>query len=422
MPFDVRCPSCKAKMRFEDDEVPKRGTPIDCPKCNQAFPAPSATAFEEKKPDAPATAEEPKKKQKKPKVYEAEPRTFFNHWLLLLIVGGLMSILITVLTVVWVIVARAAKAEDMVACVPDSYNVIRGVNLKALRNYPGVKANGDKYYNDEAKAIFTEVAAKLGLDKEYDLAYFVSAREAGTQNVIYLFGTTPYFDPAGLGNGNPVPLAQRGFSAVCPTRNLIIAASGSNPNGVLMAAGNNAKSKPRDGTHTKLGTTGKLATRGQIWLVVRCEGSLKGWMQAAATEIKDDGPLGKLRESMGKATVFASWVSFGSSGVKVGAGLELGDSSEAYALITDMKKGPLGKADESEPPNNIKQKLSQVMNVSQNGAFWQYLEYKQTGSCAFITSKIEDPDKANQLLNEFINSGRASGGNAVGGGMPRLGP
>lgn len=416
MPFDIRCPSCKAKMRFEDDDVPKRGTPIDCPKCNQTFSAPSATAFEEKKPDAPKKEEPKKKELKKPKVYDAEPRTFFNHWLLLLIVGGLMSILITVFTVVWVIVARAAKAEDMVACVPDSYNVIRGVNLKALRNYPGVKSNGDKYYNDEAKAIFSEVAAKLGLDKENDLAYFVTAREAGTSNVIYMFGTTPYFDPAGLGGGNPVNLATRGFSAVCPTRNLIIAAAGSNPNGALNTAGNNAKSKPRDGTHTKLGTTGKIATRGQIWLVVRCEGPLKDWMKSAANEFKDDGALGKLRESMGKATVFASWVSFGSSGVRVGSGLELGDSADASALIVDMKKGPLGKADESEPPNNIKQKLGSVMSVSQNGAFWQYLEYKQQGSCAFITSKIEDPEKANMLLNEFIHATRANNGNRASGG------
>jgi predicted Zn finger-like uncharacterized protein len=416
MPFDVRCPSCKAKMRFEDDDLPKRGDAIDCPKCNQTFPAPSPTAFEEKKPDEPKKAEEPKKQPKKVKTVEAEPRTYFNHWLLLLIVGGLMSMLISVFTVVFVIVARAAKAEDMVACLPDNFNVIRGVNVKALRNYPGVKANGDKYYDADAKSIYDEVANKLGLDKELDLVYYVCGREAGSPAVLHLYATRSEFNPADLGGGNPAPLS-RGRMAVCPTRNLVIV-SGGGGTGPLTTAAQNAKSKPRDGMHTKIGTTGKLATRGQIWSVFRNTGSLKGWMQASVEAIKEDGALTKLRDACGKASVFATWVSFGSSGVKVGAGLELGESKDAADLVIDMKKGPLGKADESEPPNKFKQALSSIANVSQNGAFWQYLEYRQQGQCAYITSKIEDPDKANNLIGEFINSSRGAG-TGGGGGFPR---
>jgi hypothetical protein len=82
-----------------------------------------------------------------------------------------------------------------------------------------------------------------------------------------------------------------------------------------------------------------------------------------------------------------------------------------------MKKGPLGKADESEPPNGIKRALSGVCNVSQNGAFWQYLDYKQSGSSAFLTSKVEDPEKASNLLGEFIHSSRGAG--TGGGGFMR---
>jgi predicted Zn finger-like uncharacterized protein len=421
MAFDVRCPSCKAKMRFEDDALPKRGDPIDCPKCHQTFPAPSPNAFEEqKKEEKPKADDAPKKK--KPRTVEAVPRTYFNHWLLLLITGGLMSILIAVLSVVWVVVAKAAKAEDMMACVPDNFNVIRGVNLKSLRNYPGVQANGDKFYDAEAQGIYAEAAGKLGLAPG-DIVYYVCAREAGSNAVLHLFATKPSFDPSGLGDGQPVNLS-RGVIATAPTRYLIVAASGRNANATLTTAAQNARSKPSDGMHTKIGTTGKLATRGQIWTVFRNEGTLKGWLAAGSEAIKEDGSLTKLRTSMGQASVLATWVSFGSNGTRMAAGLELEDSKAASDLVQDMKKGPLGKADESEPPNAFKKAMSQVANVSTNGAYWQYLEYRQSGSCAYAITRVEDVDKANMTLGEYVNPSRGAPGSGGGfgggfGGGPR---
>lgn len=414
MAFDVRCPSCKAKMRFEDDALPKRGDPIDCPKCNQTFPAPSPNAFEEKKKEE-KPKEEKGKEKKKPKTVEAVPRTYFNHWLLLLIVGSMMGVLIAVLSVIWVVVARSAKAEDMVACVPDNFNVIRGVNLKALRNYPGVQANGDKFYDAEAQGVYTEAANKLGLSGT-DVVYFLCAREANSNAVLYVFATNTPLDPSKLGDGQPVNLS-RGVIATAPTRYLIVAASGRNANTTLTTAAQNARVKPRDGMHTKIGTTGKLATRGQIWTVIRNEGSLKGWLGSGADAIKEDTSLGKLREAMGKASVFATWVSFGSNGTRMAAGMELEDSKAASDLVVDMKKGPLGKADESEPPNNFKRALSQIANVSTNGAFWQYLEYRQSGSCAYAITRVEDVDKANNVMGEFIHTSRGAGSGG-GGGFP----
>ncbi len=414
MAFDVRCPSCKAKMRFEDDALPKRGDAIDCPKCGQTFPAPSPNAFEEQKKAEDKPKADDGAKKKKPRTVEAVPRTYFNHWLLLLIVGGLMSILIAILTVAWVVVARSAKAEDMVACVPDHFNVIRGVNLKALRNYPGVQANGDKFYDAEAQGIYTEAANKLGLAAG-DIAYYVCAREAGSNGVLFLFGTTPNFDPSGLGDGQPVNLS-RGVIASAPTRNLIVAASGRNANATLSTTVQNARSKPRDGMHTKLGTTGKLATRGQIWTVFRNEGALKGWLGASGEAIREDGALTKLRESMGKASVLATWVSFGSGGTRMAVGLELEDSKAASDLVLDLKKGPLGKSDESEPPNAFKKAMTSLANVSTNGAWWQYLEYRQSGGCAYAITKVEDVDKAGITLGEYINSARGAPGNSGGFG------
>ena len=231
---------------------------------------------------------------------------------------------------------------------------------------------------------------------------------ANLDTLFLVTSCTADFNPADMGGGDPVQLAG-GVTAACPTENLIVAAVGQRASSVVQTACENARSKPSDGMHTKIGTTGKLTTRGQIWSIYRSEGSLKGWLRNSAEVIKEDGSLTKLRESVGKASVLGTWVSFGSSGVRVAAGIELDDSSAADELVIDMKKGPLGKADESEPPNKFKQAMSQVANVSQNGAFWQYLEYRRNGSCAYCVSKIEDPEKANQLLGEFINPSRGAG-------------
>lgn len=419
MAFDVRCPSCKAKMRFEEGEVPKRGELIDCPKCGTTFPAPSASAYEEKKADEPKPADKPKK-AKANKIVEAVPRTYFNHWLLLLIVGGVMFVLTITFTVVWVIVARAAKAEDMLATIPDNYNVLRGVNLKALRNYPGVKSNGDKYFDQDAKALYNEAAKKLNLD-ETDLGYFIVAREAKSNAVLYLFATIPEFKPADLGDGKAVSLGSSRHPdamVVCPNRWLIaVAYGGGNESSVLTTVAENARSKPRDGMQSKVGTTGRMAIRGQMWSIYRDSGSLKGWMGNGAEAIKSDGGLSKLQESLGKASVIATWVSFGSSGVKFGAGMELPSSADASALVLDMKKGPLGKSDESEPPRGFKTALSQVGDIKTNGAYYQYLEYKQSGPCAYCMSKVDDPDKSSGVINEYLNPSRATGA-AGGGGFP----
>lgn len=407
MAFDVRCPACQAKLRFDDP--PKRGEEIECGKCGQSFSAPSAVAFEETKKEKEKPADEPKKPKAR-KTVEAVPRTFFNHWILLLIVSGSMFVVITSLCVTWIVIAGAAKAEDMLACVPDNYNVIRGVNVKAMRNYPGAKKEQDKFLDADAVAVWKEAADKLGLNEDTALAYFIAAREAGRPGVLYLYGTTPSFKPADLGGGDPTPLSG-GARAICPTRNLIAVVKGGGGDSVLNAVADNARRKPRDGTHVQVGNTGKLAVRGQLWTIFRNTGSLKGWIAAAAVPLAQDNGLSRLREGLGQAEVLATWTSFGSAGVKVGAGLELDDSATAAALVQDMKKGPLGKADESEVPNGLKGAMSS-MDVKSNGAFYQYLEYKQQGRCAYLLSRVADLERAGNVLSQFVNPSRGNGSGA----------
>src|ERR1700712_3817115 len=103
----LRCPSCSAKLRL--DEAPPLGTMIDCPKCGTAFPVRNTTA--EEKPQGPD--EKKPKAAKKKKVVQTEAPEFMNEFALLGMVGGAMLGLVLVLGVIWVILIRAAKVEDL---------------------------------------------------------------------------------------------------------------------------------------------------------------------------------------------------------------------------------------------------------------------------------------------------------------------
>ncbi len=427
MAFDVRCPACKAKLRFDDP--PKKGEEIECGKCGEAFPAPSAAAWEEKKPKEGAE-EKPRGEEKKPKprkTVEAVPRTFFSEWLLLLIVGGCMLVVVTTLTVIYIVVARAAKAEDMLACIPDNFNVIRGANVKGMRNYSGAKKELDKFYDGEAYGIFEAACTELGIDKDADLAYYVCAREAGAKGALFLFATRNEFSPSKLGDGEPVKLkvGNENLQVVCPNRWLIAVSKGSNNDAALLkTVAENARRKPKDGMQDKVGNTGRLAIRGQLWSIFRPTGKLQDWLKAAAESFKEDASLGKLREGLAQATTLATWASFGSGGVRLGVGIEVADSATSAALVQDMKKGPLGKSDESEPPNGFKKAMSTISNVSTNGQYYQYLEYKQQRECAYAITRISELEKATNPMNEYINPGRAAGSAQFSnqGGPPMMGP
>jgi hypothetical protein len=409
MPFDTRCPHCNAKLRF--DEPPDAGEPIECPKCEKKFPAPPQPRAAEPSKD------EPKKKQIEPRKVTAKERVHFNPILLLLIVGTLVSILIVSLGAWWWMLYKAGKAEEMLAAVPQNFNVLHGVNMKAMKNYQKLKAEQDKYYTQQAAGYYSDAAKKLGMSNpDGNLRYFIAAREArgGNSPTLMLFLTNDPFDPADLGGGQVKQLSG-GASVCCPSPYIIaVAFNGNEASNLSAAADNIRQGKPKDAMHTKVGTAGLMAIRGHIWAIIRPTGNLQNYFKESAEAIKQDGELGKLRESFGSASLFASWTSFGGGGVRLGAAINCADSDAAKALVKDMRNGPLGKGDESEPPNNTKQ----VFNfLTMQKEFLQYLEYRSSGECAYLISKMENPEKAKPAMDQFTKAERAGAGAGFSGMM-----
>ena len=408
MAVDIRCPKCNSKLRF--DESPKKGDPVECPKCNNTFPAPA--------PPGSAGGDDqvkglPKPKNK-PKPLTQKERVHFSAPLLLLIVGSIMFTLIAGLSVTWILLARAAKAEDMLASIPDNFNVLRGVNVKAMNNYPKLKTESDKFYNGDHYSLYKEAATAVGLNPDNSVSYVIVAKESrgAASPTLLLFHTRTAFDPAKLGGGNPTQLPNNrvGAQVCCPDNKLIAIAYGGNDQATLSAVATNYRKKPADGMHTKVGTAGLMAIRGHLWTIIRPTGGLTQYLAESAATLKDDSNLKVLRESLANAKVLCTWTSFGGQGVRFGAALGLADSNAAKELVKDMKSGPLGKGDESEPPNNFK---TQMNFVTQQKEFLQYLEYRSSGDCAYIISKIENPEKARPALEVFNNAyrGRSGGGN-----------
>jgi hypothetical protein len=438
MAFDLRCPGCRAKLRF--DEPPPKGEIIECGKCEKSFPSPTRGAYTEtkdsakastaknvatgKKPTKPDAAEPPK-----PKAFVQKEREHFNPLILLLIVGGLMLVLILGLFLPWIFfIANAAQTQSIVASIPENYNAIRGVNVKAMRNVPKVRSEQEKYFDINAYNVFADVNGKLGIKNEGLLTYYVVAREANTATpVLHYYLYKKGFDRSQLGNGEPVEVQLGGKQAValCITDRLVVVAHNeknagnfsSTARSIVTKVGNNYVKPGSDNTMTATGSAGLLCTRGQVWAIYREVGSLKGYLGSHAELIKEDNPMAEIRKAMGQTKVFATWTSFGSAGVRFGAAIEIGSEDDAKALVKSLKAGELGKADDSFIPNQTRGLLPYI-DPKQNGAFMQYLEYKSSKSCAYITTTIENVDKARQTMEGFNNATRAIGGGQQGPGGP----
>ncbi len=449
MAFDLRCPGCRAKLRF--DEPPPKGEIIECGKCEKSFPSPTRGAYTETKDSAKAstgksvaTGTKPKPQAAeppKPKAYITKERVHFNPLILLAIVGSLMLMLILGLFLPWIFfIASAAQTQSIVASIPENYNAIRGVNVKAMRNVPKVRSEQDKYFDASSYAIFADVNGKLGITNETNLIYYVVARDANTAApVLHYYLYKKSFDMSQIGNGEATDIQLGGKGAVIRALNnrlVVVAENSKNIGGfsstaktILGKVGSSYQNPGKENTMTATGEAGRLCTRGQVWAIYREVGSLKGYLGGHADLVKEDAPMAEIRKAMTQTKVFATWTSFGGAGVRFGAAMEIGSKDDAKALVKSMKAGELGKADDSFIPNQTRGLLPYI-DPKQNGAFMQYLEYKSSESCAYIVTTIENPDKAKQTMDGFNSSARAIGGGqtngpgfagppGMGGGPPR---
>jgi len=414
----LRCPSCQAKLRL--DASPPVGTMIDCPKCGTEFPVRNSTSEEPKV--KPPDESKPIKKGKRGKVVETQAREFMNEFALLGIVGGAMLALIFALGGIWFILNRAARVEDLIAAVPESYPVIRGVNLEQMRKMPGYKGEVATVYTKEMQEGFDVIAKGLGVNVE-KLGYLIIARSGGVRGSgveLYLFRIKDRYDRNKVGGienirtakdpggrtfyafdaGNELPFL-RGTVVDCPTSNLIVVTR-NDLNGVAAAeAANLAVNKPAEAMNKKIGDVGKLALKSHFWTIIRSIGTEKAFFTALGDVTAQDKEMTKLANLTKAAPTLALWSTFGSNGLRCGAGIECATTNEAKELLKAMQEGPLGKGDESNAPNYMRTNLSIVGMKKTWGEFLQSVSYNQQGKAAYIRVKFDTEENRRIMFDYF---------------------
>lgn len=419
----LRCPSCSAKLRL--DEAPPLGTMIDCPKCDTAFPVRNTTVEDAPKP---ADTGKPAKPGKKNKVVETVAREFMNEFVLLGMVGGVMLGLVLALGGTWFILNRAAKIEDLVSTVPENYSVLRGVYLEQMRKMPGYKPEVDTVYTKDMQDGFGVLAKGLGLNEEKSLSYLIMAGNGTTPGPeLYLFRTKDSFDKSkvdkieglrtskdGSGRtfyafdaGHQFKFLQ-GATVECPTKNLIVVTR-NDPNGKAASdAAALALSKPSDGTQKKIGAIGRMAIKGHFWTIVRPVGGNKGFLGSPGGPGGLGGLVGldkkefsKLAAATKASQSFAMWTTFGAAGLRCGAGIECASSDEAKEVARELQEGPLGKGDDSDPPNNLRASLSIIGMKKTWGEFLQSLSFNHQGTAAFIRVKFDTQENRSIMFTFF---------------------
>lgn len=457
MPFELRCPSCQAKLRL--DEAPARGTPVVCPKCDTAFAAPARAATpkaaEEDDDDAKPAPKKKVSEDTKAAVgvrVESKERVHMNEFKLLAIVGAAMGLFILGLGIVLWYLNKAAKVEDMLAMLPTDCNIARGVNYGQMKKYPGYKGELDKHYTGDVKGAFEEFdKAAGGGGADESLSFFVIGRQWHTptaENRVLLFNVKKPF------NREAVAAAMKGKEYdEGGEKYWLLPATSSNsylrsgllyfPNDTTAVLFRNqiatddkqgrqvftAQSmlrstvafktdKREDRLHSKFGAAGKLAIRGHIWQLIRPHGGTKEYIGELAAPVAKDGGLGKVAETGKKAGALGIWVTIGGRGVRLGLALECPDAEAASGLAKAMQEGPLGKGDESEIPNGMKAAVP-GSGQSEFKEFLQNLSFRSKNEAAYLLSKMETgPEKARPLLDLFnrdMLATQSGGGGGPGG-------
>ena len=438
MAFDIRCPECKAKLRL--DEAPDPDTPIECPRCGSTFAAPAADAPAPKK-GGKAKADKPAKdkaaKGKMPKRKKAKKKRTNPAVLLIAIAAGLVCIVAIGFGLHW-FVGRAGKVEEMLTYVPGECNWARGVNTGQLAAYPGYNDQVARFATADVRAASDDVARAAGQDSADFLNYLVIAKSRQTSGTgtMYVFRSKKKFNKDAVGAALPGSAPTNVGGETCyrtngggllagavvymPTDRLIVIVPPGAMQSQLVNGAVAGRSNKKESFAGKLDTTGWKVIKGSIWLLIHQTGALSNFVADSMGPAAKDFP--KLEDKAKSAKTFGQWTTPGGTGVRFGAGIECNSSKDADELASYFRNGPLGKEDDSEPPNNFRQAFSFAGDKRGFGEMMQYISYRSSGACAFFTTKLEG-DNAKKLMGIFNNpamgSGEAEGGF---GGRPPFGP
>jgi hypothetical protein len=109
--------------------------------------------------------------------------------------------------------------------------------------------------------------------------------------------------------------------------------------------------------------------------------------------------------------------------VRIGAAIDCGSDADASAFVKAMRNGPLGKQDESEPTNSMKQGFNIVSDKKTFSEVMQNISYRSKGAAAYLTSTVSG-DNAKRVMDMFNSPTMATGAASFGmpgmpgGGMP----
>ena len=449
MPFETRCPECTTKLRL--DAAPAAGTPVECPKCGSLFVPPRtantkvAAAAKSGNSGRPRDDDEdgddpprPTAKKsgggiKKPKSIKitktSNPnntgkkrkakKKVTNPIVVLVAIGCGFGVLTAIFFSMIYFLNRAGKVQEMLTYVPAEVNWVRGVNVSLLAKYKGYAAEVTKFYRSDIKAAADHSAKAAGNDTDAALDYLIIAKhrqDSSTTGTMYVLRMARSMKPdalaAGLGATSAGVNGETGYkfgpgapgilanaTMIVPTSRIVAIIAPGRVQGPMTSAATVGKGGKGDSFAAKLNATSKVVIRGSIWLLMRNTGHFSNYLENSVKVVKDDFSM--IADKSKSATMFGVWTSPGGSGVRIGAAFECADKATASAIVKSMYDGPLGKADESEAPNQLKSAgLSFITDKKVFGEFMQNVDFKTSRECVYVISSLTG-ENAKRVLDTF---------------------
>ena len=421
MPFDVRCPECSSRLRLDDKPSPREE--IECPKCGSTFTGKEGLAaakeFAEeapKKKPAPKPKPEPEAPQKK-KVAKSKdflPRDLSNPLPILAIIAASFFAYIVLTWFILDQIGKAGRVEDMIGMVPAECNWNRGANLRHLARYPGYKDVLDRYAPANIRAGLTDIATAAKLKEEDGLDYLIVSKSKPSAAVLYVLRLRNEYSQDTLAKGlegSPetidgekcfrLPAKGENFLSggilYMPTRRHVVVAQGIGQDELIRGSIAARKDKKKS-LVPNLTDAGQLAVRGHTWVVIRRTGGMEQFGSAAAAELSKDA-MRNVANAIDKSKVIAAWNSFGAN-IRFGYAIDCGTESTATSLAKNLKDGPMGKGDDSEAPNSLKQ-VAGFVRQKEFGAFMSDLSYRTSGSAGYLIANMSPTEKGKQMLQNL---------------------
>jgi hypothetical protein len=437
----TRCPECRAKLRL--DTSPDPGETIECPKCGSLFspddeaepvdeaPPPKVKKRKkEKKPLAPVGPAGPRKRKVKKK--KTNPVLLFGS------LGVALVFVITLGGFLFWYMGQAGKVEEMLCYVPGECNLVRGVNTGQIGKYPGFASEMDPFITPQINTAANDLATMIGFDDGDEMKDYViiakSKKGPGSTGRVYIFKAKRSFpkpDPlsgasgmkAADANGTTYYRSSGGgllanANIFTPTSKLVVVVAAGPQQAELTNAVAAGGVKNKENMFAgKAGDTGRKISTGNMWLLIRTEGPLKNYAKDMGATVKQSFPaFAKACES---AQVMGWWTSYGSKGINFGGGVDCGDSTQAWEVVSSMRESELGKQDDAEIPNDMKRAVSSSGN-KEFREFLAWLKFRGYGSCAYFTARMSGENGKN--YSRFFNGAQLAGwsdddnANEAGGG------